>query len=205
MGRPRTPLLDKDRIALAALRQIDRKGDFTIPELAHSLKVSPASLYHHVDGRAEILTLVRQYLARTVDATAFGHLPWDDALRAWAQSYRDTFASHAGAVALMSVQPVTDPVLHRMYDAAVAALEDAGFPQQSVLAVITAVESFVLGSALDLVAPEVMVADVDSAAQPRLAAAVAITPSGRPRADQAFHLGLDALLTGIGSLRTQRK
>ena len=44
-----------------------------------------------------------------------------------------------------------------------------------VLAVITAVESFVLGSALDLVAPPVMVTGIDADATPRLDA---------PRADQ---------------------
>jgi len=63
--------------------------------------------------------------------------------------------------------------------------------------VITAVENFVLGSALDLAAPPVMVTGIDADATPRLAEAAAATPSGRARADQGFHLGLDALITGL--------
>ena len=86
---------------------------------------------------------------------------------------------------------------HAQYERAVTALEDAGFPRHTVLAVITAVESFVLGSALDLAAPPVMVTGIDAGTPPRLAQAASATPSGRPRADQAFHLGLDALITGL--------
>jgi len=63
--------------------------------------------------------------------------------------------------------------------------------------VITAVESFVLGSALDLAAPPVMVTGIDPDVTPRLAQAAAAAPSGRARADQAFGLGLDALITGL--------
>ena len=62
---------------------------------------------------------------------------------------------------------------------------------------ITAVESFVLGSALDLAAPPVMVTGIDAGATPRLAQAAAAAPTGRARADQAFGLGLDALITGL--------
>ena len=197
MGRPHTPLLDRDRIADAALRLTDRRGDFTILDLARALKVTPAAIYHHVDGRAEIVTLLRQRMARTVDASAFGQLPWDEALRCWATSYRETFAAHAGAIQMLAAEPIADPVVHAQYERAVTALEYAGFPHETVLAVITATESFVLGSALDLIAPPVMVAGIDADATPRLAAAASAAPSGRPRADQAFHLGLDALITGL--------
>ena len=197
MGRPHTPLVDRDRIADAALRLTDRRGDFTILDLARALKVTPAAIYHHVDGRAGIIALLRQKMAGTVDASGFGQLPWDQALCRWAASYRDTFAAHPGTIGMLAAEPVADPAVQAQYERAVTALQDAGFPGHTALAVITAVESFVLGSALDLAAPPVMVADVDAAATPRLAAAAAATPSGRARADQAFQLGLDALITGL--------
>jgi AcrR family transcriptional regulator len=197
MGRPHTPLLDRDRIADAALRLTDRRGDFTILDLARALKVTPAAIYHHVDGRAGIITLLRERMARTVDASGFAHLPWDEALRRWAISYRETFAAHPGAIQMLAAEPVADPAVHAMYEQAATVLQDAGFPRHEVLAVITAVESFVLGSALDLAAPPVMVSGINADATPRLAAAAAATPSGRARADQAFHLGLDALIAGL--------
>ena len=203
MGRPHTPLLDRDRIADAALRLTDRRGDFTILDLARALKVTPAAIYHHVDGRAGIVTLLRQQMARTVDASAFGQLPWDQALRRWATSYRETFAAHPGAIQLLAAEPVANPVVHAQYEQAVTALEDAGFPRHMALAVITAVESFVLGSALDLVCPARHGHRHRRRATPRLAAAASAAPAGRPRADQAFHLGLDALITGLHHMLSQ--
>jgi hypothetical protein len=104
---------------------------------------------------------------------------------------------------MLAAEPVADPVVHAQYERAVTALEDAGFPHETVLAVITATESFVLGSALDLIAPPVMVTGIDADATPRLAEAASAAPSGRPRADQAFHLGLDALITGLHHALTQ--
>jgi len=138
-------------------------------------------------------------MAATVDATGFGQLPWDQALRRWAASYRDTFAAHPGTIAMLAAEPVTDPAVQAQYERAITALQDAGFPAQTALAVITATESFVLGSALDLAAPPVMVARIDTAATPRLADAAAATPSGRARADDAFEVGLDALITELRS------
>ena len=203
MGRPHTPLLDRDRIAAAALKLTDRRGDFTILDLSRALKVTPAAIYHHVDGRDGIIALMRERMARTVDASGFGQLPWDQALRQWAVSYRDTFAAHPGAIGLLAAEPVADPAVHALYEQAATALEDAGFPHHTVLAVITAVESFVLGSALDLAAPPVMVTGIDAGATPRLAQAAAAAPTGRARADQAFGLGLDALITGLGHQLSQ--
>lgn len=81
-----------------------------------------------------------------------------------------------------------------MYELAVVALEEAGFAAADVMGVITALESFVLGSALDLVAPPVMVDAVARDAAPRLAAALAAVPVGRERADQALGTGLRAML-----------
>ena len=166
MGRPHTPLLDRDRIADAALKLTDRRGDFTILDLSRALKVTPAALYHHVDGRDGIIALMRERMARTVDASGFGQLPWDQALRRWAVSYRDTFAVHPGAIGMLAAEPVADPAVHALYEQAVTALDDAGFPRHTVLAVITAVESFVLGSALDLAAPPVMVTGIDAGRHP---------------------------------------
>ena len=140
---------------------------------------------------------MRERMTHTVDASAFGQLPWDEALRCWAVSYRDTFAAHPGTIAMLAAEPVADPAVHALYEQAATALEDAGFPRHMVLAVITAVESFVLGSALDLAAPPAMVTGIDAATTPRLAQAAAAAPPGRARADQAFGLGLDALITGL--------
>ncbi|MFE4514160.1 TetR/AcrR family transcriptional regulator C-terminal domain-containing protein [Kitasatospora sp. NPDC056783] len=200
MPRPRTPLLDRQRIVDTALRLVDEAGDLTIPALAGALKVSPSALYHHVTGRAEIVALMRAELVRAIGEQSMWDQSWDAALRTWAHAYRDAFAEHPGIIRLLATAPLAESFMHTLYERAVATLEDAGFAARDVMGLITALESFILGSALDLVAPDVMVDAVDRAATPRLADALEAVPAGRERADRAFELGLAALIEGYRAL-----
>lgn len=197
MPRPSTPLLDRERIADAALAVTDRTGQLTVTALAKELHVGPSALYHHVRGRDEIVALMRERMARLVDSSGFADDDWQPALRRWAASYRTTFATWPGIVTFMATEPVADPVLHAMYEDVIDGLERAGFRKDDVLSIVTAVESFVLGSVLDLVAPGVMIDEVDAEATPLLREAVGALPPGRKRADRAFAIGLDALVAGL--------
>ncbi|WP_128378065.1 TetR/AcrR family transcriptional regulator C-terminal domain-containing protein [Streptomyces cavernae] len=201
MGRPRTPLLDRRRIGAAALKLADEQGALTIPALAKALGVAPSALYHHVSGRAEIVSLMREELALTTGLDLDWSGPWEEVLRAWAHSYRDAFISHPGAVPLLATAPLTEPFMHAMYEQLARVLLDAGFADRDVMAVITSLESFLLGSALDLVAPAVMVSDVARETAPHLSAALDAIPADRGRAEHGFDLGLRALLTGFKALR----
>ena len=153
MARPTTPLLDRERIANAAMALLDETGGFTIPALARELGVAPSSLYHHVDGRADIIAAIREQMVPAINNAAFKELDWRAACAVWARSYRDCFAAHPGCIQFLAVEPLSGAQLHTVYDRAVTALEKAGFPRGQVIAIITAIESFALGSALDLVEP----------------------------------------------------
>ena len=96
MGRPRTPLLDRRRIGAAALRLADEKGAFSIPALAKALGVAPSALYHHVAGRDEIISLMREELALATGDDQDWSQPWEKVLEGWARSYLDAFAAHPG-------------------------------------------------------------------------------------------------------------
>ncbi|RJL32818.1 TetR/AcrR family transcriptional regulator C-terminal domain-containing protein [Bailinhaonella thermotolerans] len=200
MGRPRTPLLDRRRIGAAALKLADEQGALSIPALARSLGVAPSALYYHVTGRDEIIALMREELILTSDLSPDPSQPWDRALEDWARSYRDAFAAHPGAVPLLAVAPLAEPFMHAMYERVAGLLLDAGFAGEHVLPLVTALESFVLGSALDLVAPSVMLSGVDREAAPRLSAVLDQGSAGGGRAERAFELGLRALLTGFRAL-----
>ena len=200
MARPTTPLLDRERIANAAMALLDETGGFTIPALARELGVAPSSLYHHVDGRADIIAAIREQMVPAINNAVFGELDWRAACAVWARSYRDCFAAHPGCIQFLAVEPLSGAQLHTVYDRAVTALEKAGFPRGQVIAIITAIESFALGSALDLVAPSLMFADIDPVRTPGLAGALDACPAGRARAEQAFETGLEALLTGLAQL-----
>jgi AcrR family transcriptional regulator len=192
MGRPRTRLLDRERIAAAALELVDEQGEFSGPRIARRLGVQTGSLYHHVDGREGIIELLRERVAEAIDTTTLDLRPWDTALAAWARSYRAAFAVHPRAVPLLMTNPVRTPRVLDQYERIVALLIDAGFPLPDVMPVVTALENVVLGSALDLAAPEAMWDISDAAATPRLASA--LTAVGENRADRAFDLALEAFL-----------
>ncbi|MFI7110289.1 TetR/AcrR family transcriptional regulator C-terminal domain-containing protein [Nonomuraea sp. NPDC050227] len=200
MGRPRTPLLDRRRIGAAALKLADEQGTLSIPALARSLGVAPSALYHHVSGRDEIIALMREELTLTAGLRPARSRPWEQALADWARSYRDAFAAHPGAVPLLAVAPLAEPFMHAMYEHVAGLLLDAGFVETHVLPAITALESFILGSALDLVAPSVMLPGVDRETAPRLSAVLERVPVDHDRAERAFEFGLNALLTGFRAL-----
>ncbi|GLX53166.1 tetracycline repressor, C-all-alpha domain protein [Streptomyces hygroscopicus subsp. hygroscopicus] len=198
MGRPRTPLLDRERITTTALQLIDESGDFSVPQIARRLGAQTGSVYHHVDGRDGIVELLRERVASAIEATTLDLEPWDAAVEAWARSYRAAFAAHPRAIPLLMTSPVRAPRVLDQYERAVTRLLDAGFEPAGIMALITALENLVLGSALDLAAPETMWV-TDRAATPRLAAALAAV--GDHRADRAFEVGLTAFMNHARTLR----
>ncbi|NEY35466.1 TetR family transcriptional regulator [Streptomyces sp. PRKS01-65] len=193
MGRPRTPLLDRERITTTALELVDEKGEFSVPQIARRLGVQTGSLYHHVDGRDGIVELLRERVSAGIDIATLDLRPWDEALRAWARSYRAAFAAHPRAIPLLMTNPVRAPRVLDQYERAVSLLLEAGFPPPDVMPVIVALENVVLGSALDLAAPEAMWELADDTATPRLAQA--LDAAGERRADRAFELALEGFLS----------
>lgn len=101
--------------------------------------------------------------------------------------------AHPHAIPLLMTSPVRAPKVLRQYEQAVRLLLDVGFPMTEVMTVITALENLVLGSALDLAAPETMwELPPDSPGTEKLAEALAAI--GTRRADAAFELALGAFV-----------
>ncbi|WP_427889162.1 TetR/AcrR family transcriptional regulator [Kribbella sp. GL6] len=204
-GRPRTTVLDRERIVTAALALIDEVGDsFSVNALAARLVVRPSSLYNHFANKDEILFGVQEVITDAIDASMFERLPWADAVAAWAHSYRAAFVRHPHAIPLFAVSPVAGQVRTvAMYERVVQGFERAGWPSERILPAIVALESFILGSALDAIAAPDLLAPGDAGKQvPHLAAAVAahehaVADSGLRAADLAFTVGLSAMIRGL--------
>ncbi|MFI6063032.1 TetR/AcrR family transcriptional regulator [Streptomyces sp. NPDC051286] len=201
-GRPRTPALSPELIAREALAMIDEEGAdaFSMPRLAARLGVKAASLYNHLDGRAAVIEAVRRLVVEEMDVSAFDSLPWLQALAVWGRSYRAAFARHPHAISLLATTTISSPATLAMYEAVVTALARGGWPREALVDVLTGVESFLLGSALDLVAPPLMIDPSGHVPHvPVLAAALADSPGSdkAARADRAFTTGLEALILGL--------
>ena len=202
MGRPSTPLLSSDAIAVAALRLVDRSGEFTIAQLAQALGVRPSSLYNHLGSKAEIVEAMRTHVFREGDigAEAAGAAgTWDETVRHLLRRYRACFARHPRLIPLVTAYTVSSPEVMGVYDELAETLSGAGVPVGQLLDVITMCDSVVLGAALDLAAPDPGW-DVDQAHSPALVAAIQQAGSGRERSDRAFELALDLLVVGIAAL-----
>ncbi|MFF8401662.1 TetR/AcrR family transcriptional regulator [Streptomyces sp. NPDC015684] len=202
MGRPRTPLLDRERITTTALRLIDETGDFSVPAIARRLGAQTGSVYHHVDGRDGIVELLRERICAAMDPATLDLDPWDAALEAWARSYRAAFAAHPRVIPMLMTSPVRAPRVLEQYERAVNLLLEAGFDRAGIMPLIIALENLVLGSALDLAAPEAMWELTDGTPTPRLAEALAAVGDGR--ADRAFEVGLTAFMNHARTLRGTR-
>ncbi len=207
-GRPSSPVLDRERIITGALELLDEVGPdrFSLDALAQRLSVRPSSFYNHTSGKDDILAGVQELVTDAIDATMFTELPWREATSAWAHSYRNAFIAHPNAITLFAISPVMGAArtMH-MYEQVVAGFERAGWPQHTIISALVAIESFLLGSALDAwAAPAQWQPGRDAAEVPRFAAAVQARDThaeetGLRLSELSFELGLAALLDGLAA------
>lgn len=171
--------------------------------VAKRLGVRPSALYNHVSGQAELIAGVRELVSNRISTEAFDRLPWDEALMEWARLYRVAFAAHPSTIALLAVVPIEGAgATSLMYDRVVSGMVRAGWDESKVLVAIVALESFILGSALDSSAPDDMMkphADAGATAfvNAYRARENALHTRGVRPADASFEFGLRAIVSGF--------
>ncbi|NKX53172.1 TetR/AcrR family transcriptional regulator [Arthrobacter mobilis] len=209
-GRPVQKILSKEAITVAALKLIASGGydALTMSGLARHLGVAPSALYNHVASKHDVLLLVQDHIMANVDVSGFGALPWDEAVRRWAWSYREVFSQHTPLIPVIAVLPVTGaPRTLAMYEELTSGFLAAGWPEPLVVPAIVALESFIFGSAFDVTAPEDIFESGELAkANPKFSAAVRARQrnggsAASPTADAAFRLGLEGLISGLEEQR----
>jgi AcrR family transcriptional regulator len=200
MPRPRSPLLSVDAIVGAALSLVDATGDFSFPKVARELGVSQASLYNYIDNREHIIDLMRGRVFSGRNPIDAQSLPWDEALRILAHKYRDCLVDHPRLVPLLVTQTVHDLGVMRIYEDMAIVLGKAGLATPAIVPAITALDYLVLGSALELTAPDV-VWSPPPGQFPALSGAIADLGSPAERSDTAFSFGLETLLAGIRAVK----
>lgn len=203
MARPSKPKLNTEIIAKAALTLVDKQGEFTLPQLAKALSVSASSLYNHVQGKDEIVELMR---GRAMSAITLPESPsddWQQTVREIATAYWESYSKHPRLIPLLTSHTVRDRTTLRVYDALAEALAIAGFEPKKRLQAITIIDSFILGSALDAAAPAVVwEAAPDSSTYFKEALEAGLTENNRPQT--TFELGLAMLLEALGQETVNR-
>ncbi|MGO1545098.1 MAG: TetR/AcrR family transcriptional regulator [Gulosibacter sp.] len=196
MARPGTPLLSVAKIVTATLEIIDKDGDFSFPKIARKLGVSQSSVHHHVGSRAELIELLRAHIGEgdleQIDLTA----PWDHRIEQIIRLYRANFARHPKLAPLLSATTVQHPDVLEIYEAMADALLEGGFRPANVLSAVSLIDSFSIGSALELTAPAVAWS-ANPTENPKLHQALDAAASPEERAETAFKLGLETLMLGL--------
>lgn len=207
-GRPRERILDRDRIADAAFAEIRSAGlgGMTMRALARRLRVSPGALYNHVPSRAAVLALLQERFAAGIDTSGFGVEPLREALSRWAWSYLNRLRERPELVPLIVAVPLAHtPYTSLVYQRVAAGFSDAHWPEESIVASLSVLETFIFGAALDTPTPAGVYEPRDPERSPLLArASAAFARVAEERAlspgDLLFEIGLDSLLTGMHQL-----
>lgn len=149
MGRPRVPLLSRERIRDAALEMIDRDGldGLSMRKLATVLGVQAASLYKHYPTKDDVLDDVASRVVSDVATTAFDDgADWPSGLADWARSYRAVLAAHPNLVPYLASGIGRRDASLRIADAVHGGLVGAGWPPRDATLIGAATRSLVLGS-----------------------------------------------------------
>jgi AcrR family transcriptional regulator len=149
MGRPRVPLLSRERIRDTALTLIDRDGlsGLSMRKLAAELGVRAASLYKHYPTKDDVLDDIARGVIGRVDTSAFGDgQDWRQALSSWAHSYRDALAAHPNLVPYLAQGPGQREEGMQLANAVHGGLVCAGWPPREATLIGAATRHLVLGS-----------------------------------------------------------
>jgi AcrR family transcriptional regulator len=97
--------LTEQRVVAAALRQIDNAGlaNFSLRDVARSLRVFPTAVYWYVKGRDELLGRVVAYATRDVAPPA-ASTDWQTWLREMCRRYRRAIQQHPNIAPLIGSQ-----------------------------------------------------------------------------------------------------
>jgi AcrR family transcriptional regulator len=205
-GAGRRRPLTRGSIVAGAIALIERDGPeaLTMRRLGGRLGVEAMALYHHFDGRGQLLSAIADDLLAPLDQLEVID-DWRVACRHFAIALRDIAVARPATFRLVGLQPFDSASALRPVERLLEVLVGAGFPAPRSLAIYRAIVSYARGYAL----AEATGFTVDAARPSGRARLAALPPGEFPvlagradelvglLADDAYALGLDAMLRGI--------
>jgi AcrR family transcriptional regulator len=172
--------LARDQIVAAALAVADREGPeaIGIRRVARELRVTPMALYRYVEGKDELLDVVRTFLWSRVDVET-SRRGWRNELRGIARAFRQLVGEHPAAPALLSTGSGESEAERRICDFMLASFQSAGFDAETAELLYLQFSHFVL-------------------------ALVRLDSTEERDGRDGFELGLDLFLGGVAALRSKR-
>ncbi|MFW5418806.1 TetR/AcrR family transcriptional regulator C-terminal domain-containing protein [Nocardiopsis sp. CNT-189] len=148
--RPRTGGLSRDRIVRAAVRIADSEGldTMSMRHVAQALGVQVMSLYHHIDGKDELIDLMVEAVFGE-GGEADGGGDWRSALEASARWEWALYSAHPWVLeVLASVQPPLVPGVLAGVERGLQALDGLGLDTVTAHRIYLSISGLVQGLAL---------------------------------------------------------
>ncbi len=147
-ARERVPLT-RDRVLHGAIAIADARGvgALTMRSLARELGVKPMALYHHVANKAEILDGIVNLVFSRIEVPV-DEADWRVAMRRRAISARRVLGRHPWATVLMDSRTAPGPSNLGHHDAVIGTLRRAGFSIEMAAHIVSLLDSYVYGFAL---------------------------------------------------------
>jgi AcrR family transcriptional regulator len=146
MGRPRQ--IDRPAILAASLALADGAGlaAVTMQAVAERLGVSPMALYHHVDGKADLVDGVVECLLAELPRPS-PRLAWDAQLAALGQGLRVVARRHPSVFPLLLQRPAVTIGARLVRGYTYAVLREAGVAPRHIVRVERLISTLAIGFA----------------------------------------------------------
>jgi AcrR family transcriptional regulator len=148
MARPKTPLIDRRKVAETALRMIDRQGidGLSLRELAAELGVNAASLYHHFADKDEIIdAATRLALIEGFQTPIDREQPWQEQLVDLSVGAYQKLCEHPNLIPLLTLRADRRFPSHHYV---MRLLRSNGFPEDLVVAMMDTTGGYLIGMAI---------------------------------------------------------
>jgi len=207
-----------ERTLGAALTVADSEGiqAVTMRRLARDLGVEAASLYHHVDGKDQILDGLVDLVAAEIEPPQVS-ADWREAISQRAHHTRACLRRHPWAVSLMASRTSPGPATLRLLETGIRCFREGGFTVPLAAHAVSTVDSYVHGFVLQEVnlpfRDEMELADMTEAIMQTFPAAefpylfeLTVEYVLQPGYDYGneFDSGLKVVLDGVAALLDER-
>jgi AcrR family transcriptional regulator len=205
-GDHRRSPLSRQSIVAGAIALIEREGPeaLSMRRLGRRLGVEAMALYHHFASRDELLGAIVDQLLAPLDVLEPTE-DWSEACRRFATALRNVAVEHPATFRLVGLQPFDSSSALRPVERLLQVLVVRGFSPARALAIYRAIVSYARGYAL----AESTGFTVDATRASGRSRLAALPPDEFPvlagraeeltalEADDAYALGLDAMLRGL--------
>jgi AcrR family transcriptional regulator len=201
------PRFTREELARRALAIMDAHGTeaLTMRRLADELGMGTMALYRYFPSKSDLMDAAIDAAVPEIDLPELGAAPWKAQLTELARALFRAGLRHPSVARERFERPLQSPGAMRVTDRAIALLLDAGLSKEQAVAAFKALLVHTLGSAV-FAASESRIEVREEAARRHASvpaeeipamASVAEQLTNALGGDQAFELGLAALLDGV--------